>query len=389
VLSQKTVGRFQRVLTGLFTAVFYGVNAPLDSGNYYNLLYQEGIQPKLLDYLGHKYSFLPVPITRALHEGEAIDSVGRYLDSNYALSPERAREIGDIYLLVFAAVALRRYDELSYDQQAAYSDEVRSFLESLRQDGYSYQSGHIYDANGTPVVPVPLSGTGVAQPTAAPDNVPQVSPAPSSRSAPAVTEAAAVNSRREDTSAKRSWSVEAKIGFWSLVAVVIIGIATLIATIASTEVRRFFHLDNASPAASEAKPSGPALEKDKNQNAPQPSSESPQPRLATSPSEKTGIRDNATVVVHRASPQSGAHTAIVATTGNGEQEINLGAAPTRLMFTPPGLVVEKRELPKNLDVSGQTITVIRYTNSGFVIDDHKHSDIHVTVYMVEGNPAKE
>jgi hypothetical protein len=34
------------VLTGLFTAVFYGVNAPLDSGNYYNLLYQEGVQPK-------------------------------------------------------------------------------------------------------------------------------------------------------------------------------------------------------------------------------------------------------------------------------------------------------------------------------------------------------
>ena len=102
-----------------------------------------------------------------------------------------------------------------------------------------------------------------------------------------------------------------------------------------------------------------------------------------------GATDNATVVVHRASPQSGAHTAIVTTTGNGEQEINLGAAPTRLMFTPPGLVVEKRELPKNLDVSGQTITVIRYTNSGFIIDDHKHSDIHVTVYMAEGNPAKE
>jgi hypothetical protein len=80
---------------------------------------------------------------------------------------------------------------------------------------------------------------------------------------------------------------------------------------------------------------------------------------------------------------------MVATTGNGEQEMNLGAAPTRLMFTPPGLVVDKRELPKDIKVSGQTLTVARYTNSGFVIDDHKHSDVRFTVYMVEENPAKQ
>jgi hypothetical protein len=374
------------VLTALFTAVFYGVNAPLDSGNYYNLLYQEGIHPKLLDYLGHKYSFLPVPITRSLHEGDAIDSVGRYLNSSYAVSSEMAREVGDIYLLVFAAVALRRYDELSYDQQAAYSDEVRGFLESLRQDGYSYQNGHMYDRDGSIVAPVSLSGTGVSHPAATGKNIQQPSPAPSSSSTPAVTKAAAANSSRENTSAKRSWSVEAKIGFWSLVAVVIIGITTLIATVASPEVRRFFHLNNASPAASEAKPSSPALEADKNQNAPQPSTESPQPRLPTSPSEKTGIRDNATVVVHRASPQSGAHSAMVATTGNGEQEISLGAAPTRLMFTPPGLAVDRRELPKDIEVSGLKITVVRYTNSGFVINDHKHWDVRFAAYMVEGAP---
>ena len=80
---------------------------------------------------------------------------------------------------------------------------------------------------------------------------------------------------------------------------------------------------------------------------------------------------------------------MVATTGNGEQEINLGAAPTRLMFTPPGLVVDKRELPKNIEVSGQRVTVVRYTNSGFVVMDNKHSDVHFTVYMVEGNPTKQ
>lgn len=224
-------------------------------------------------------------------------------------------------------------------------------------------------------------------PPASSKHIEQSSPAQSSRSVPAVTEAATANSKRENTSAEGSWSVEAKIGFWSLVAFLIIGIATLIATVASPEVRRFLHLENASPAASESKPLSPALQTGKNQNAPQPHAASPQPSAPTSPAEKTGIRDNATVVVHRASPQSGAHEAVVATTGNGEQEINLGAAPTRLMFTPPGLVVDKRELPKSFEVSGQMLTVVRYTNSDFVINDHKHGDVHFTVYMVEGKSA--
>jgi hypothetical protein len=392
VLSQRTVGRFQRVLTALFTRVFYGVNAPLDEGNYYNLLYQEGIHPKLLDYLGNKYSFHPVPIARALHEGEAIDSVGRYLNSNYAVSPERARAIGDNYLLVFAAVALRQYDHLDYDQQTAYSDEIRGFLESLQQDGYSYHRGHFYDSYGNTVVPVPLSDVAaVSQPAVARKEVPQPTTEPSSPPADSrssVTEPAMARVGRPDKPARKNWSIEAKIAFWTSAAVIIIGIATLIATVASPEVRRFFHLDNASPAASEGKPLSPALQTDKTENARQPSAALPQPPLPTSPSEKTGVRDNATVVVHRANPQSGAHTAMVATTGDGEQEIKLGAAPTRLMFTPPGLVVDKRELPKNIEVSGQKITVVRYTNSGFVINDHKHWDVRFTAYMVEGDPAQ-
>ena len=79
---------------------------------------------------------------------------------------------------------------------------------------------------------------------------------------------------------------------------------------------------------------------------------------------------------------------MVATTGNGEQEIKLGVAPMRLMFTPPGLIVGKRELPKDIEVSGQKITVVRYTNSSFVINDHKHRDVRFTAYLVEGDPAQ-
>ena len=387
MLSQRTVGRFQRVLTALFNPVFYGLDAPLDSGSYYNLLYQEGVHPKLLDYLGNKYSFLPVPITRALHEGEAVDSVGRYLDSNYALSPEIAREIGDIYLLVFAAVALRRYDELSYDQQAVHSNDVRGFLESLRQDGYRYQSGYMYDVNGSTVALVPLTGGQVSRPPAARKDIQQPPPASSARSVETATEVAGANREQEDRPAGKSWSQEAKIGFWGVVVALVIGFATLIASVASPEVRRFLHLDKPSPATSETKPLNTALQT--NKNASPSSGSSPQPIAPTSPEEKTGIRDNVAVVVHRSSAQSGAHTAVVATTGNGEQEINLGAAPTRLMFTPPGFAVDKRELPKDIKVSGQTLTVARYTNSGFVIDDHKRSNVRFTVYMVEGGPAKQ
>jgi len=364
----------------------YGTRAPLDAGIYYNLLYQEGIRRELLDFLGNQYNFVPGATVLALHEGEAIDRVNRDIDWNYSVSREMTQEIGDIYVLVFAAVALRQFEQ--YSHRTPYLEEVRGFLESLRQDGYRYENGHIYDENGAAVVPVPLGGTvGVRQPEAGPEEHPTPVPAPTPEPALALNKNKEIETTL-DASAKANWSRGDKIAFWSLLAVVVIGVATLIATVASPEVRRFLHLDKPSPAASESKPLSPAVQMDKNQNV-RPSSASPQPTLPTGPAEKTGIRDNVTVVVHRASPQSGAHTAMVATTGNGEQEINFGAAPTRLMFTPPGLVVDKRELPKKFEVSGQMLTVVRYTNSGVVIDDHKHSDVHFTVYMVEGNPAKQ
>lgn len=62
MLSQRTVGRFQRVLTALFTPVMYGTRPPLDAGTYYNLLYGEGIRRDLLDFLGNQYKIsFPVP----------------------------------------------------------------------------------------------------------------------------------------------------------------------------------------------------------------------------------------------------------------------------------------------------------------------------------------
>jgi hypothetical protein len=114
VLSQRTVGRYQRLLGALFTPVGYGICAPLDTGSYYNLLYQEGIRRELLDFLGNEYNFAPGPVVLALHEGEAIERVNRDVDWNHSVSRETTREIGDIYLLVFASVALRQFEQYTH-----------------------------------------------------------------------------------------------------------------------------------------------------------------------------------------------------------------------------------------------------------------------------------
>jgi hypothetical protein len=381
----------QRVLTLMFTPVLYGRRPLLDAGSYYNLLYQEGIRPELLDFIGHNYDFHPGVLVRALHEGEPIDRVNRDIYWNLSVSRDKVREIGDIYLLVFAAVALREYEQLDYNIRTAYLEEVDGFLASLQQDGYTYRGGRIYDLGGKTILPVPLNGTSGATDTPKP---PVVEP-----SAPAANVELATDSPAhpiehqtvtEQIPAEGRWSRSDWIGFWSIVVVIIVGFATIAATVASPEFRRFLHLDKSPPVAPEPKPPSTALQTHINQEfLPDRRPASPQPAIPSSASGGTGIRDNATVVVHRPSTQSGAHTAVVATTGNGEQEINLGAAPTRLMFTPPGLVVDKRELPKNIEVSGQTVTVVRYTNSGLVINDHKHWDVRFTVYMVEGDPAKQ
>ncbi len=375
----------------MFTPVFYGRRPLLDAGNYYNLLYQEGIRPELLDFIGHNYNFHPAVLVRALHEGEPIDRVNREVDWNLYVSREKAREIGDIYLLVFAAVALREYERLDHDLGMAYLDEVKTFLESLQQDGYTYRGGHIYSLGGTVVAPIPLNGTTGIPDTPKPQ-APEPPPPAGIVESRADSPAQPMEKRpaTEANPAKKAWSRNDWIGFWSLVAVTILGIATIIATIASPEVRRFFGLDKPSPVASERNSPNAALQPNTNQNAStEKGTAPPQPSLPTGPGDSVGMRANATVVVHRATPESGADTAVVATTGNGEQEIKLGAAPTKLMFTPPNVAIGKRDLPTNIEINGQQLTVVRYTNSGFVIDDHKHWDVHFTVYMLEGEPAKK
>jgi hypothetical protein len=317
----------------------YGIRAPLDAGSYYNLLYQEGIRGELLDFLGNQYGFQPGAIVLGLHEGEPIERVNRDVDWNYSVSQEMTREIGDIYLLVFAAVALRHFEQ--YDHRTPYMEEVRTFLESLQQDGYTYHNGYMYDANGAAVVPVPLGGVvAVSQPPVAQKEVPQTAIEPSSQPADpgsSVTEPAMMKVGRRDKPARKTWSIEAKIALW----VLIVGIATLIATVASPEVRTFFHLDKSSSVSLDRKPTASASQADTNPRT-QPGAAPPQKSTPTNPSAGTGdarpIEESPKLQAHRVkvadqdgSPikgvellfirQNGVHSSIAASDENGIAEM--------------------------------------------------------------------
>lgn len=252
MLSQRTVGRFQRVLNLLFySRLIYGSPTALTDGEYHNRLYQEGIRPELLDHIGNQYSYGPLPSVRALHEGHAIDWVYRNVDGNLSIPTEVAREMGDTYLLVFAAVALRRYDELSYDYQSLYRSEVQGFLQSLKEDGFSYHSGHIWDSHGHKVTPTPF--TQVSKVTPNSTRLAQAQIPTSGSPEKQVPEPGASVHVQRPTTGRKPWSPEAKIAFWGTVALFVVGLAAVVAAIASPEVRRWLGLEK--PQAVTAAPS--------------------------------------------------------------------------------------------------------------------------------------
>jgi hypothetical protein len=143
----------------MFSTLAYGLPPPLDPPEYVRRLYEANVRPELLEYIAHEYNFHPGVFVRALHEGGPIDYVNRTLDWNYSVSSEVTRHIGDIYLLVFATVALRRYDELNVVYCQFVEQPLRDFLGSLEVDGFHYQSGRIVNQQGQPVTPIPLGST--------------------------------------------------------------------------------------------------------------------------------------------------------------------------------------------------------------------------------------
>jgi hypothetical protein len=75
MLTQRTIAKFQRFLSGLMQHEFFGMNgiySVLPPANYYNLLYEADVPRQLLDVLMKRTCFNAVPATLALYEGHAV-----------------------------------------------------------------------------------------------------------------------------------------------------------------------------------------------------------------------------------------------------------------------------------------------------------------------------
>ncbi len=98
------------------------------------------------------------------------------------------------------------------------------------------------------------------------------------------------------------------------------------------------------------------------------------------------ISDNISVVVTRGNPNTGAKMADFSTTGAGEYEVDLlGVTPEKLAFDPPGITVSRGKLPAELKLDKhKAITIVRFTDNGFVIDDHRWPDIRISVALISG-----
>ena len=77
------------------------------------------------------------------------------------------------------------------------------------------------------------------------------------------------------------------------------------------------------------------------------------------------------------------------TTGAGNQErSDLGLHPLKLLFEPPGGIVEAKDLPMPLKINGQKITVVWFTDTGFVVNDHGQK-VGLRVSVLDSVPSSQ
>ena len=97
-----------------------------------------------------------------------------------------------------------------------------------------------------------------------------------------------------------------------------------------------------------------------------------------------GFSDSISIVVTPASPKGGAMSGEFQTSGRGENEIDiLNVPPEELLFKPPGVTVERSSLPVKLLINGHNMTIVRFTDKGFVINDNGWRDILIQVALVK------
>lgn len=136
-----------------------GYTQVLPVGEYYQMLYEADVPRTVLDCIGSELEFQPLRFVIALHEGIVVSAVHSNLKLRYAPKPTpQQQEIGDNLLLVFAAIALARFEQLVREDfhgvvQYNFHTEVRSFIDALNEEGFSYKSGHVTRPDGTVVKP--------------------------------------------------------------------------------------------------------------------------------------------------------------------------------------------------------------------------------------------
>jgi hypothetical protein len=152
MLTQRTVAVFQRLLASMMSQHYAFLEPPLNDGLCYNKLFEANVPRRVLDVLANKTMFDPIGSTLYLFEGSAVA-----LARGKPYPSDDDRQVGAGYLLCFMAMALTRYESLSYDTKAAYEQFAKELIHSMGLDGYRYASGHIFEtATGEPILPVPL-----------------------------------------------------------------------------------------------------------------------------------------------------------------------------------------------------------------------------------------
>jgi len=220
----------------------FGNEVILTKASYYTRLYEADVPARLLDFIGNNYKFEPMIYVRALHEGHPIAALkGRKSPSALDV------RLGDDFLLVFASVALTQFHRLERDEigriyTALHNDAVREFVEAIQDEGFRYSQGQIFCTNGTPVSATLTSKTAPnaeSEPESRPD--PEPEKAEQGQENPVST---------SEPSGSSGWSRDSRLALIGIILASVLALGSIIATIASQELRIWLHLEKPHPTNS-------------------------------------------------------------------------------------------------------------------------------------------
>ena len=107
----------------------------------------------------------------------------------------------------------------------------------------------------------------------------------------------------------------------------------------------------------------------------------PQPQSDALP----GIRDSIGVMLspsERGIPKQLSFT----TGGVGKEGFSFDVRPRKLMFESPTSTVDEKDLPRDIEIDGKRVTVVTFTDHGFILDDH-HIQVSGKATLLDAAPA--